>query len=234
MQVATGTSGYAYKEWRGAFYPEELKDKDFLTHYGTRLRTVEINNTFYRMPKREVVAKWAASVPDGFRFVLKASQRITHKKKLADCEDELSYFTGSAAELGDKKAPLLFQLPPWLRRDDALLRDFLAMIPDGFRAAMEFRHHSWFDDAVYETLRTGNGTLVISQSDKAPEPPVEHTADDAYFRLRLPTYTEADLTQWAETIRGGAWKSAYVYFKHEADAGGPRMAEAFQQRFAET
>ncbi len=231
MRVLSGTSGYAYKEWKPDFYPEKLVQRKFLEYYAGRLSAVEINNTFYRMPKAEVVEGWAAQVPDTFSFVLKASQRITHKKRLVDCEDEVEYVTRTAMLLGDKLGPMLFQLPPWLRKDTERLAAFLAMLPDGFRAALEFRHESWFCDEVYDVLKARGAALVISQSDKAPDPPVVATAPFGYLRLRRTEYDDAARADWAERMRDQPWDEAFVFFKHEDDCAGPLMAEAFQGLF---
>ena len=230
MDVLVGTSGYAYKEWKGRFYPEDLPATKFLAYYAGRLHTVEINNTFYRMPKRDVVKKWADTVPEGFSFVLKASQRITHKKRLKDCEDEVGFFTGNAQELGDKQGPLLFQLPPWLKKGTERLSEFLASLPDGLKAAFEFRHESWFDDEVYDALRGRDAALVISDTGKI-EAPVVATAPYGYLRLRRESYSEADLDEWAARIEAQPWETAHVFFKHEDEATGPLMAEAFAKRF---
>ena len=184
MRRRVGTSGYAYKEWKGSFYPEDLPQKGFLGYYAERLETVEINNTFYRMPKAEVVRSWAEQVPDGFSFVLKATQRITHKKRLADAGDELEYVTRTARELGDKLGPMLFQLPPYLKKGVDRLKAFLAIVPDDIRAAFEFRHESWFDDEVYDALRAGGAALVWSDTEKLGEPPAVATAPFGYLAMR--------------------------------------------------
>ena len=153
MRIAVGTSGYAYKEWKGSFYPEKLAQDKMLAFYGERFDTVEINNTFYRMPKESVLANWAAQVPDGFRFVLKASQRITHFKRLQDAGEELSYFLQTSSTLGPKLGPTLFQLPPNFKKDLPRLVAFLDLLPKHWRAAVEFRHASWHDDETHAALR---------------------------------------------------------------------------------
>jgi uncharacterized protein YecE (DUF72 family) len=166
MRILVGTSGYAYKPWKGPFYPEDLKDAAMLSYYAERLPTVEINNTFYRMPKRDVVERWAADTPESFRFVLKASQRITHRKRLRDVDEELEYFCRTASALGERLGPLLFQLPPYVKADRERLKDFLGKLPAGHRAAFEFRHESWFDDAVFEALREAGAAHCLADTDE--------------------------------------------------------------------
>jgi uncharacterized protein YecE (DUF72 family) len=227
MRIRTGTSGYSYKEWKGSFYPADLPAAKMLAYYAGRLDTVEINNTFYRMPKREVVRTWGEQVPAGFSFVLKATQRITHKKKLKDVDDEVAYITETARELGDKLGPMLFQFPPWFKKDVTLLRDFLAILPEGWRAAFEFRSSSWSDDEVYDALRAGNVALVASDGDGKDEPVLVATADYGYLRLRRTEYDDAALARWAERVQAQPWRDAHVFFKHEEDCGGPELARAF-------
>src|SRR6266542_1192270 len=149
MRVLAGTSGYSYKEWKGSFYPEDLPASEMLRYYAARLPAVEINNTFYRMPKASLLSGWAEQVPDGFRFVLKASQRITHQKRLREAGEEGGYFFRVATTLGERLGPVLFQLPPNLKRDLPRLADFLALLPPASRSAFEFRHESWFDEEVF-------------------------------------------------------------------------------------
>ena len=230
MQVRAGTSGFSYKEWKGSFYPEKLKDADMLAHYGTKLGTVEINNTFYRMPKREVVRKWRAQVPEHFRFVLKASGRITHKQRLKDVGESVGYLTRASEELGPTRGPTLFQLPPFLRKDTERLKRFLEVLPVGWPAAVEFRHESWHDDDVLAALREANCALVLSHGGKF-DPCQEATASFGYLRLRQPSYTADELDAWEAYIREQAWTDAYVFFKHEDDGTGPAVAGAFAARF---
>jgi len=224
-RVLAGASGYSYKEWKGPFYPAGLKNDDMLGYYAERLPTVEINNTFYRMPKRSVLEDWAAKTPAGFRFVLKASRRITHQAKLKDCQEALDYLFGNAAVLGDKLGPILFQLPPYLKKDVGLLKDFLAMLPEDARAVLEFRSSSWQDDAVYEVLRANNTALCIADRDDASKTmPVVPTADFGYLRLRREDYGDADLQAWAKTIATQPWSEASVFFKHEDEGAAPKLA----------
>ncbi len=231
MQVLVGTSGYSYKEWKGSFYPEDIKPDQMLEYYSSKLKTVEINNTFYRMPKKELLQKWGSQVPDGFSFVLKASSRITHKKRLDDCADEVGYLTGNALELGDKLGPMLFQLPPWFKKSAEKLKGFVEILPDGWKAAFEFRHESWFDDETYEILRSRGVALAVSDTDKGDEPPVVATAPYGYLRLRRPAYDEQQLQAWAQRIREQPWETAHVFFKHEDGGTGPRLAAQFEKLF---
>jgi uncharacterized protein YecE (DUF72 family) len=229
MRVLVGTSGYSYKEWKGAFYPEKLKAAEMLRYYSSRLTTVEINNTFYRMPTRALLEKWLGEVPETFTFVLKAPQRITHQRRLKDAQQEVSHFYETAAAMGERLGAVLFQLPPYLKKDAARLRDFLAALPPGPRAAFEFRHESWFDDEVYEALRAGGAALCVADADETPEagPPLVATAAFGYLRLRRADYEDAALARWAERVRAQPWDTAFVFFKHEDAGHGARLAESF-------
>jgi uncharacterized protein YecE (DUF72 family) len=230
MDLFSGTSGFSYKEWKGGFYPEDLPDKRMLSFYGERLPTVEINNTFYRMPKAEVLAGWGAQVPESFCFALKAPQRITHRQKLDGAEASLAEFLAVAASLKEKLGPILFQLPPFLKKDVPRLAAFLALVPDGQPVAFEFRHASWFTDDTYDALRARNAALVGGDADDADKsPPLVATADFGYLRLRAPEYTRKELAAWADRIAGEPWKRAFVYLKHEIR--GPELAEALKKAF---
>jgi uncharacterized protein YecE (DUF72 family) len=232
MQLYTGTSGWAYKEWKGPFYPETLKNDAMLAYYAERLPAVEVNNTFYRMPARGALGKWREQVPPTFRFVLKASRRITHQSRLTDA-DSLAFLIETATrELGDSLGAYLFQLPPYLRKDVARLRDFLALLPAGCPAAFEFRHASWFDDEVYTALRDGGGCLCVAESGEDIDTPFVATADWGYLRLRREDYDDAALERWAARVRESEWARAYVFFKHEDAGAGPRLAAQFAQKFA--
>jgi uncharacterized protein YecE (DUF72 family) len=223
MKIRIGASGFSYKEWLGHFYPEKLAGSKMLSYYAERLPTVEINYTFRRMPKAPMFEGWAKRTPPDFRFALKASQRITHFQRLRGIKEPLNYFIGIAGALGDRLGPVLFQLPPDLPRDDALLTDFLGEVRGRVRAAFEFRNRSWFDDRVFEILRTNQAALCIAESEKFSSP-IESTASHSYLRLRNETYDDAGLEVWAARIRTIA-KSAdeiYVFFKHESAA--PELA----------
>ena len=227
MTLYVGTSGYAYKEWKGVFYPQDLPEKEMLRYYASQFRTVEINNTFYRMPKTAVVASWAAEVGPDFRFVVKASQRITHFQRLKDAGDTVGYLLRATDALGDRLGALLFQLPPNLKKDVARLRDFLALLPPDRRAAFEFRHPSWFDDEVYGLLRERQAALCIAEADDELETPCVGTADWGYLRLRLPEYDDTALLAWADRLRELGWRDAFVFFKHEDAGRGPQLARRF-------
>jgi len=230
VRCCVGTSGYSYKEWKGSFYPKDLPNAGMLAHYAQRLGTVEINNTFYRMPSRTVLERWTQEVPDGFCFVLKATQRITHQKRLsAAAAPDVSYFFDVASALGPRLGPVLFQLPPFLKKDAARLRDFLALLPEGRRAAFEFRHPTWFDEEVYEALRSRGAALCSSDTDESGKEgaPVVPTAAWGYLRLRRADYGDADLAAWAERVRAQPWEEAFVFFKHEDEGRAPAQAARF-------
>jgi uncharacterized protein YecE (DUF72 family) len=218
-----GTSGYSYKEWKGGFYPEDLKASEMLPYYAQRLGTVEINNTFYRLPSKKLLDGWSSQVPDTFRFVLKVSQKITHFKRLKGVEEETGYLVESAASLGAKLGALLVQIPPNFARDDERLAAFLALLPAGMRAALEVRNQSWLVPDVFSLLEKHGVALVASQTDEAPEPPIVRTAPWGYLRLRKTAYEPGELTAWARRIADMGWEEAFVFFKHEQIA--PDLAE---------
>lgn len=228
MNVSTGTSGFAYKEWKGAFYPDDLPADRFLAYYAERFRACEINNTFYRMPKPETLRGWSSQVPPGFRFVLKASRQITHSKRLKDCAQPVEYLAQCARELGDQLGPILFQLPPNLKKDVDRLRAFLQVVPEGIRAAFEFRHASWHEDDVLDALREHGAALVIADTDDLTAPRVA-TACWGYLRLRRVEYTDDEVRDWAEWTLAQEWDDAFAFFKHEDAATGPRLAARFAE-----
>ena len=229
MNILVGTSGWSYKEWKGAFYPADLSADDMLRYYGARLPTVEVNNSFYRIPKESVLLEWAEQTPPEFRFVLKASRRITHINRLVDQDDSLAYFLRIANVLGEKLGPTLFQCPPSLKKDIGRLRDFLAKVPRTWRAALEFRHQSWFDEEVYEALRAHDVALVAVDGDEGPTPLVP-TASWGYLRLRRTQYTEDELKGWAERIGSQPWGEAFAFLKHEEDSpAGPEAATKLKE-----
>jgi uncharacterized protein YecE (DUF72 family) len=219
MQVHVGTSGYSYREWRGSFYPEDLKNADMLRFYAERFPCVEVNNTFYRMPKAAILEGWADQVPPGFLFVLKASQQITHRKRLKEAREPLDYLLKTASVLGERLGPVLFQLPPYFKKDVARLRDFLALLPEGRPFAFEFRHETWADDEVRDALRERNAALVCADTEDFGEDgaPIVSTADWGYLRLRRCDYSDGELAPWAHRIRAQPWQRAFVFFKHEDD-----------------
>jgi uncharacterized protein YecE (DUF72 family) len=223
--ILVGTSGYNYPEWRGTFYPEKFSTDKMLAFYAERLRTVEINYTFYRMPSEKLLSGWAAATPAGFSFTLKAPRRITHDAKLQRCEDLLQSFCGISRTLGPKLATLLFQLPPTFKKEPDVLRAFAELLPEGTRAAFEFRHASWFDAGIFDILRSRNLALCIADSEKMSTP-VEMTADYAYFRLRDEGYQQPDIERWASVIAGlTGVADTFVYFKHEEQGLGPEFAK---------
>jgi uncharacterized protein YecE (DUF72 family) len=225
MAIWVGTSGYNYPEWRGSFYPEKFSAAKMLPYYAERLDTVEINYTFYRTPNAKIMEGWAGAVPERFKFTLKAPKRITHIARLKDCAGPLQYFVGTAAALGPKLGVLFFQLPPYMKKDLAVLDEFLDALPSGAQASFEFRHRSWLSDEVYGRLKAKKLALCVADSEKLSTP-VEITADYAYFRLRDEGYTPRDIAHWAHTIREktAACRDVFVYFKHEESGKGPEFA----------
>lgn len=223
MRIFVGTSGYSYAEWKGSFYPAGLPAAKMLSHYAQQLPAVEINNTFYRLPKRSVLEGWAAQVPEGFRFALKASRRITHIKRLVDAESETGYLLRTVDALGAKLGVILFQLPPYLRKDLPRLERFLGLLPEGVRASFEFRHPSWFDDDVCTALRERDCALCIADTE-AEAAAMTATAGWGYLRLRRSAYSDAELREWVHRLQAQTWDVAYVFFKHEDEAAGPRLA----------
>ncbi len=217
MRVLCGTSGFSYTEWRGRFYPPDLDAAEMLGFYASRLGTVEINNTFYQTPKADLLQRWASAVNPGFRFALKASRRISHVRRLKDASEEVGYFFYAAEALGEKLGPVLFQLPPFARKDAGVLREFFATLPKTARAAFEFRHPSWFDDEVFGILSEHGAALCGGDSDDGDRsPPFVATAKFGYLRLRAPSYDAASLGTWSERILAQPFDEAYVYLKHEA------------------
>ena len=229
MKLRVGTSGYSYKEWKGIFYPEDLPAAKMLPFYAERFDTVEINNTFYRMPDAKMVAKWATQVGEAFTFVLKAPQRITHHKKLVGTEDDVRYLFEAAAVLGEKQGPVLFQLPPFARKDALKLRAFVGALPAEGKVAFEFRHASWCDDEIYSILRDRDIALCLADTDEVTDRDalVIPTASWGYLRLRRTEYEDGELAAWAERVKRQPWSEAYVFFKHEDEAKGPRFAVDF-------
>ncbi len=220
MRLLAGASGYSYKEWRGNFYPADIKPEAMLAWYAERLPSVEINNTFYRMPKASVLENWAASTPESFRFAIKASRRITHMARLKPeaAADSVGFLYQNLMALGAKRGPVLFQLPPFLRKDLPRLTEFLQLLPDGHGAAFEFRNDSWFADDVYDVLRGAGAALCLSEREDNAPPSLVETARWGYVRLRLETYSDGDLQQWANRLAATAWREIYVYFMHEPTA----------------
>jgi uncharacterized protein YecE (DUF72 family) len=229
MKLLAGASGYSFKEWKGDFYPQTLKPEAMLAWYAERLPTVEINNTFYQMPKSAVLENWAKGTPEAFRFAIKAPRRITHLARL-DAEkaaDSVAFLYRNLAALGAKRGPVLFQLPPFLKKDLSRLGAFLALLPAGHLATFEFRNDTWFADDVYEMLRKAGAALCLSEREDSAPPPLVETAPWGYVRLRLETYSDDDLRQWAARLAGTGWREIYVYFMHEPTA--PAYAQALMR-----
>ena len=228
MILKAGTSGFAFKEWKGSFYPSDLKDDGMLGYYASRFPVVEINNTFYRLPKESVIQGWGSQVPDSFTFAIKASQRITHFARLKpEAASALEYLLNTTATLGQKLGPILFQLPPNMKKDVDRLRAFLALLPADRRFTIEFRHESWFDDDVYDALRERDVPMtVIDQPDFAS--PFVKTASWGYLRLHRFDYDDAALAVWAKRIGGEQCSDAYVVVKHDEGVGsGPPAVDNF-------
>jgi len=219
-RLLAGASGYSYKEWKGDFYPQSIKPEEMLTWYAERLPTVEINNTFYRMPKTAVVESWAAATPESFRFAIKASRRITHISRLkADTAAEsLGFLYRNLSALGTKRGAELYQLPPNLKKDVPRLREFLDLLPGDHRAAFEFRNESWFAEDVYDALKAAGAALCLSEREDSTPPPLVETAPWGYVRLRLESYSDRDLEQWAQRLAATGWREVLVYFMHEPTA----------------
>ncbi|MDX6444859.1 MAG: hypothetical protein QOH71_1933 [Blastocatellia bacterium] len=227
MKLHVGTSGYSYKEWKGNFYPEDLPAKEMLAYYSQRLPAVEINNTFYRLPQPGMIENWRDQVPDSFRFSIKASQRITHIKRINNVADETKYLLETVALLEDRLGVVLFQLPPNMKKDTARLAAFLDLLPAETRTAFEFRHETWFDDEVFNLLSEKNCALVVSDTDEKPLTEIISTAAWGYLRLRRAAYDENDLAKWMNRVAAQKWNDAFVFFKHEDEGVGPKLAAQF-------
>jgi len=227
-----GASGYSFKEWKGTFYPADMKPDGMLAYYSARLPTVEINNTFYRMPKTEMLENWTQTAPAGFKFAIKASRRITHFGHLkAETADSVSFLYRALDALGEKRGPVLFQLPPVMKKNLERLAEFLKLLPQGHGAAFEFRNETWFSDDVYEALKSAGAALCLSEREDNAPPPLVETAPLGYVRLRLETYSDSDLEAWARKLEATGWSETYVYFMHEPTA--PAYAQTLM-RFATT
>jgi uncharacterized protein YecE (DUF72 family) len=230
LNLRVGTSGYSYPEWKGTFYPEDLPAKEMLRFYGGKLPAVEINNTFYRMPTASVLEGWAEQVPASFKFALKASRRISHVKRLKDAGEETEYLLRTAKSLDERLGVILYQLPPYQRKDVERLESFLELLEGGPRAAFEFRHPSWFDEEVFGALRKRDCALCVADQGEDDAAPFVSTAGWGYLRLRRPEYTDAELDAWAKQVGSQPWSDAFVFFKHEDEATGPALAAKFLER----
>ncbi len=232
MKLHAGTSGFAFKEWKGSFYPADLKDDGMLGYYSSKFPTVEINNTFYRLPKEGVLQSWAAQVPEPFTFAIKASQRITHYARLKpECASAVEFLLKNTSSLASRLGPILFQLPPNLKKDTDRLRTFIDTLPTGRRYTIEFRHESWFEDDVFAALRERDIPLCITEQPEFSSPVVS-TASWGYARLHRFDYDGPMLAEWAAKLAAQPWDEAYVFFKHDEGVGsGPPAVGAFITAF---
>ena len=231
-----GTSGWAYPSWKPDFYPAKLASAKFLNHYASRLNAVEVNYTFRRFPTEKLLRGWIENTPAGFQFAIKAHQKITHVARLREVGDFTADFLRALQPLDEEKklGPVLFQLPPFLKCDVALLKDFLSALPRSLRAAFEFRHVSWFTDEIYAALREANAALCNAESEKLETPDVQ-TANFAYLRLRKAEYSAKERKALEQRIARLSEKGdVYVYFKHEDTPEGALHAESLLRAAAST
>jgi uncharacterized protein YecE (DUF72 family) len=227
-ELLCGTSGFSYKEWKGRFYPEKLPAREMLAFYSSRLPAVEINNTFYRLPQKSLIDGWREQVPDHFRFVIKAPRRISHLKRLKDCEDETARLCSVVDGLGERLGAVLVQLPPHFRIDVERLESFLSLVPEAIPVAVEFRHDSWRDEAVFDALkRHGAAWVTADNGDGGTPDELPRTASWTYLRLRAASYDAARLRAWRRRCK--SFDRAFVFFKHEDEAAGPAFAEHMQK-----
>jgi len=229
MNIHVGTSGFAHKEWKGRFYPEKISPEDMLRYYAERLNTVEINNTFYHMPKESVLLSWAEQVPEDFVFALKAPQVITHIRQLKNVFEQTEYLFRSLSLLDGKLGPVLFQFPKSFRADRQALEGFLPLIPDNTACAFDFRSPTWLDEGAPDLLREKGCSWCVEDTDENPVQEIVSTAPWGYLRLRRSDYTDADLSQWAEKILLQKWQRTFIFFKHEDEAKGAELAMRFQE-----
>jgi uncharacterized protein YecE (DUF72 family) len=227
MNLYAGTSGYSYKEWKGSFYPQTLAAKDMLSYYASKLPAVELNNTFYRLPQPGMIANWKAQVPKSFRFSVKASQGITHFRRLKDAAEATKRMLQIVSGLGDRLAAVIYRMPEDMEKDLKRLETFLKHLPPDPPAVFDFRHPTWFDDDVRQLLRSQNRVLCVSDTDEQPASHIDKTADWGYVRLRRVNYSTADLRDWISRMKDQDWKTAFVFFKHEDEGTGPRLAAEF-------
>lgn len=235
MKVRVGTSGYSFAPWRGSFYPSDLAAKSMLPYYAERLPAVEINNTFYQQPRAAAVAGWVEQTPASFRFAIKAPQRITHWKRLAGAEEDTRHLLATIEGLGERLGCVLYQLPPNLKVDAPRLEAFLELLADAAphrRAAFEFRHPSWANDETLALLGRFGCAWVLAETDDEPLALRLSGAPWGYLRLRKTDYTGADLDAWARRLGELVWEEAFVFFKHEDEGKGPKLAAALIERLA--
>ena len=227
MKLYVGTSGYSYKEWKGRFYPEKMAASEMLSYYASRLPAVELNNTYYRLPQRSTVENWRTQVPENFRFSVKAPQSITLYRRLKDVGAQTKQLLETVSVLDDRLGAVLFRLPEDMKKDLKRLESFLKKLPADTPAVFDFRHPTWFDDDVRELLRQHNRALCVSDTEELPCSRIDKTADWGYVRLRRVRYSKSELTEWVKRIAAQQWKRAFVFFKHEDEATGPKLAAQF-------
>jgi uncharacterized protein YecE (DUF72 family) len=234
FKLLAGASGYSFKEWKGSFYPGDMKPEGMLKYYSERLPTVEINNTFYQMPKATILENWAKCTPATFRFSIKASRRITHlaRLKAETVADSVGFLYKTLTTLAGKRGPVLFQLPPFIKKDVPRLCAFLQLLPEQHCAAFEFRNETWFSDEVYDALKAAGAALCLSEREDNAPPALVETAPWGYVRLRLENYEDSDLARWADKLRATSWGEVYAYFMHEPTA--PRYAQALMRLSADS
>ncbi len=227
MKIHAGTSGYGYRQWEGGFYPRRVSPGEMLRFYSKHFGTVEVNNTFYRMPTEGVLASWADQVPGDFIFAFKAPRVITHLKRLKDVVQETGHLFGTLSVLGARLGPVLFQFPESFDADPGVLKAFLALVPRTISCAFEFRSESRHDTGILDLLRENECSLCISDSEDDREVRIIRTAPWGYLRLRRSAYGEAELERWLQEIRSQDWTRAFVFFKHDEAADGPGSAMRF-------
>jgi uncharacterized protein YecE (DUF72 family) len=235
--IWVGTSGWQYASWRGRFYPEDVPQRAWLQHYANRFPVVEVNNSFYVLPKEATFDRWRETAPPGFRFVVKASRYITHIRRLREAKDSVDLFWSRSTHLREKLGPVLFQLPPNLRADPPLLKDFLDILPSKMRPAFEFRHDSWSDDEVYDLLDRAGAAWVLADR-PGWRVPLVLTGGWSYLRFHQgrpahPAYRRSKLRTWAERIAGFEAKEVFAFFNNDELAAAPSDAAALMEMLKE-
>lgn len=227
MNLYVGTSGFSYKEWKGSFYPATIQAKDMLSYYASRFQALELNNTFYRLPQKSLVESWKAQVPDNFRFSVKASQGITHFRRLKDAAHATRLMLERISAFDDRLGVVFFRLPPDMKKDLKRLETFLKTLPADIPAAFQLEDSTWSDDDVLALLRSHNRALCVVDTDETPITHIDKTADWGYMRLRRVNYSDSELKKWITRMRAQEWKRAFVFFKHEDEGTGPKLAARF-------
>ena len=227
MSLYVGTSGYSYKEWKGSFYPEKISAKDMLSYYASHFQAVELNNTFYRLPQKSMIESWKAQVPDNFRFTMKASQLITHFKRLKDTGRETKLMLERISAFEDRLGVVLFRLPPDMKKDIRRLEALLKYLPAEIPAAFQLEDPTWIEHDVLALLRSHNRALSVVDTDEVPASHINKTSDWGYMRLRRVNYSKSELKKWIARMRAQEWTKTYVFFKHEDEGTGPKLAAQF-------